>query len=81
VNTALRMCELHYSTSKAFTTANTWTFMETITEISNYPPKTTLYAQGSAEPVIARVFNTGSVQANFSAVGQRSITFNLMWHY
>lgn len=81
VNTDLRLCELHYSKSHNLTSANTWTFIETISQIANYPPKTTLYAQGSAREVMARVFNTGSIQANFSAVGQRSITFNLMWHY
>jgi hypothetical protein len=81
VNGTERICELHYSKSHNLTTANTWTFIETITEISNYPPKTTVYAQGSAREVMARVFNTGSLQANYSAVGQRSITFNLVWHY
>lgn len=82
VNGETRTCELHYSTSKGFTTANTWTFMETITEISNYPPTTTLYAQGSAEPVIARLFDTGSIQALCrNANTTISVTFNLMWHY
>lgn len=81
VNTDLRLCELHYSKSHNLTSANTWTFIETISQISNYPPKTTLYVHGSAREVMARVFDTGSLQANFSAVGQRSITFNLMWHY
>lgn len=81
VNTDLRMCELHYSKSHNLTSANTWTFVETISQIANYPPKTTLYVHGSAREVMARVFDTGSLQANFSAVGQRSITFNLMWHY
>lgn len=82
VNTDLRLCELHYSTSNGFTTANTWTFIETVSEISNYPPTTTLYAQGSAEPVIARLFDTGSIQALCrNANTTLSVTFNLMWHY
>lgn len=81
VNTDLRMCELHYSKSHNLTSANTWTFIETISQIANYPPKTTLYVHGSAREVMARLFDTGSLQANFSAVGQRSITFNLIWHY
>lgn len=81
VNTDLRMCELHYSKSHNLTSANTWTFIETISQIANYPPKTTLYVHGSAREVMARLFDTGSLQANFSAVGQRSITFNLVWHY
>lgn len=81
VNTDLRLCELHYSKSHNLTTANAYQYIETIAHISDYPPKTTLYVHCSAREVMARLYATGSLQANYSAVGQRSITFNLMWHY
>lgn len=81
VNQRERICELHFSKSHNLTTANSWLWIATEAEIANYAPKTTLYAETSAREVMARVFDTGSIQANYSAVGQRSVTFNLVWHY
>ena len=83
VNEATRTAELHYSNSRTFTSGDVgvWTFIETISQITSYPPKATLYAQCSVPNVLGRLFDTGSVQAYSTSQGAFAIAFNLIWQY
>ena len=88
VNGAERICEAHFSKSTEFGAANSWTYVATESEIANYPPKSSAsnisqhYVSCSTEPVIARIFPTGSVQALSRNANQtQSVTFSTMWHY
>ena len=82
VNGETRVAELHYSKSGADLTANTWTFVETLTQVASYPPvDNNLFVQCSNPTVIARVYATGSIQANTSASGTYAIAFTAMWHF
>lgn len=89
VNGAERICEAHFSKSGvSFGTANSWTWVATEAEIANYPPKSSAsdisqhYVSCSSEPVIARIFPTGSIQALCRNANQtQSVTFSTMWHY
>ena len=84
VNEANRICELNYSkTNVAFTSANTWTFVETVSQIANYPPIGNNNYYITATPtIITRVYASGSIQArNTVTSGSATVQFNAMWHY
>lgn len=89
VNGAERICEAHFSKSGVqFGAASTWTYVDTESQIANYPPKSSAsnisqhYVSCSSEPVIARIFPTGSVQGLCRNANQtQSVTFSTMWHY
>ena len=84
MNGETRTCELHYSKSNvAFTSANTWTFIETVSQIANYPPADNNNYYISANPtILTRVYATGSIQArNTVTSGSATVQFNAMWHY
>ena len=84
VNGETRTCELHYSkTNVAFTSANTWTFVETVSQIANYPPVDNNNYYITANPtIITRVYATGSIQARNTVIsGSATVQFNAMWHY
>ena len=83
VNGDTRTCELHYAKSIAFSSANTWTFVETVSEIAAYPPvDNNTFVQCSNSNIIARVYASGSIQAQSTVVsGSASVGFSAMWHY
>ena len=85
VNEASRICELHYSKSGVnMDVANTWVFVETVSQITSYPPvDNNLFVQCSNPSIIARIYSSGSIQAN-AITGQGisvAIAFTAMWHY
>lgn len=78
-----RICELHYSkTHVSLTSAKTWTFIETVSQIANYPPKDIVYSIGSNLDVMSRVFSSGSIQAyRNTAAGDFALVFSVLWSY
>ena len=84
VNGDTRTCELRYLKSGvALTSANTWIFVETVSQIANYPPvdNANFYICGNPS-VLARVYTTGSIQARCSVTADSAtVQFNAMWHY
>lgn len=84
VNGETRTCELHYSkTDVAFSSADTWTFVETVSQIANYPPVDNNNYYISANPnILTRVYASGSIQARSTVTsGGATVQFNAMWHY
>ena len=84
VNGETRVCELHYSkTNVSFSSADTWTFVETVSQIANYPPTGNNNYYISANPnILTRVYASGSIQARSTvASGGATVQFNAMWHY
>lgn len=84
VNTAIRMCELHYTQGGVTysANANTWMTVETISKITEYPPLTTIYATDSAQNAKIRLQANGKLDVIYSTKnGVISVTGNFMWHY
>lgn len=84
VNGETRVCELHYSkTNVAFSSADTWTFVETVSQIANYPPVDNNNYYINANPnILTRVYASGSIQARSTVTsGGATVQFNAMWHY
>lgn len=83
VNSAIRMCELQYfKSSFNITSANTFTFVETLSQLVSYPVTADyLLASTSTNGLVARVYPTGSVQVMSVVAGTFAIKFNMMWHY
>lgn len=84
VNGETRVCELHYSKANvAFSSADTWTFVETVSQIANYPPVDNNNYYISANPnILTRVYASGSIQARSTVVsGGATVQFNAIWHY
>ena len=85
VNGDTRTCELHYSKSGVnMDSANTWAFVETVSQITSYPPvDNNLFVQCNNPSIIARIYSSGSIQANTNTRQGSSIAiaFTAMWHY
>lgn len=66
-----------------FSSANTWTFVETVSQIANYPPVGNNNYFISANPnILTRVYASGSIQArNTQTAYDAAVQFNAMWHY
>lgn len=84
VNEAIRMCELHYSNNSFnITTANSFVFVETLSQLADYPITADylLTSPTTVNGMTVRVYPTGSIQVRNTASGTYAIKFNLTWHY
>lgn len=83
MNGETRTAELHYTNNIKFTSVDTWTFVETASQIASYPPiDNNIFVQCSNPTILARVYMSGSIQARSTQTGNSlAVGFSVMWHY
>lgn len=84
VNNRLKLAQINYNKSGVSCTANTWSTVETVSDLATYHPfgLDDVYYMGSNSPnMTIQIGTDGTIKANCISTGTFKVAFSSLYHY